>query len=457
MFDFFRKHVRILPLLLLLLAFGCAKPVTQPPIAPPSPHRGQGEVEDLRVLPQDLNAYLRPDTADKPLMPEEQRSLRMEEFRRTWLAPWVNGRTTLTRHQAEVIFTRYERSPAYGNQGIHYGPESAAALHAAAGMRNFPNMMRKGVTVNNTNLRGMPTYEPRFANPSLPGEGYPFDYLQHTALPPGTPVLMIHASQDGSWVLVESFLTFGWLPAKDVAYVNEGLVATFLSDRLGALIKEHVSLPEAGITAGVGAVFPMENGSTGQSLTLLVPVRDPSGGARLVPAHPAPGTAVPMPMPMTPRNVAAVGNQFMGQPYGWGGLDGKRDCSAVTHDLFVPFGFYLPRNSGAQATAGAEIPLGDYSNSQKESTILSQGIPFATLIWMKGHIMVYVGQWKGRPLVFHAPWGLHTFSGDGARDGRLVLGRVVVTTLHPGEEVPEVGPQHALVNRVRALTILARP
>ena len=64
--------------------------------------------------------------------------------------------------------------------------------------------------------------------------------------------------------------------------------------------------------------------------------------------------------------------------------------------------------------------------------------------------MVYIGQWKGRPLVFHAPWGLHTF-GDGGRDGRLVLGRVVVTSLRPGEEVPAVGPQHLLINRVRAM------
>jgi len=149
-------------------------------------------------------------------------------------------------------------------------------------------------------------------------------------------------------------------------------------------------------------------------------------------------------MPLTPRNVAAVGNQFMGQPYGWGGLDGKRDCSAVTHDLFVPFGIYLPRNSGSQAAAGGAIPLGDMGNAQKESTILSQGVPFATLIWMKGHIMVYVGQWQGHPLIFHAPWGLHTF-GNGGRDGRLVIGRVVVTTLRPGEEVPAVGPQHLLL------------
>jgi len=446
---------RFLPVLLLLLATGCAKPLPPAPAPAPPPPKGPGEVEDLRVLPQDLNAYLRPGMADRPLIPAEQRDMRMEDFRRAWLAPWAQGRPTYTRHQVETIFTRYEKSPAYGAQGMRYGPDSAAGLHAAADLRGYPNFLRKAVTVKNTSLRGMPTPDPRFANPSLPGEGYPFDYLQHTALPPGTPLLVTHASRDGSWFLAESALTFGWLPATDVAFVDEGVAGAFFSGRLAALIREHVSLPEAGITAGVGTILPLD-AQSGGGLTVLVPVREASGAARLVPAHPAPGTAVVMPMPMTPRNVAAVGNQFMGQPYGWGGLDGKRDCSALTHDLFVPFGIYLPRNSGSQAAAGAEIPLGDLPNEQKESAIVSQGIPFATLIWMKGHIMVYIGQWKGRPLVFHAPWGLHTF-GDGGRDGRLVLGRVVVTSLRPGEEVPAVGPQHLLINRVRAMTILARP
>ena len=168
------------------------------------------------------------------------------------------------------------------------------------------------------------------------------------------------------------------------------------------------------------------------------------------------GTAVAMPMPMTPRNVATVGNVMLRQPYGWGGLDDRRDCSALTHDLYVPFGFYLPRNSASQAAYGGSVPLGDLPGEQKEATIISQGVPFATLVGMPGHIMVYVGQYKGRPVVFHNMWGFHTF-GENGRDGRLVIGRAVITTLRAGEEVPAVGPSHILLNRVRSLSILSRP
>ena len=40
--------------------------------------------------------------------------------------------------------------------------------------------------------------------------------------------------------------------------------------------------------------------------------------------------------------------------------------------------------------------------------ILEQGMPFLTLIWMKGHIMLYIGNEHGRALVFHEFWGIKT-------------------------------------------------
>jgi cell wall-associated NlpC family hydrolase len=446
---------RLLLLAILVIAFGCAKPPPPAPLAPPSQPRAAGEVEDLRVLPQDLNAYLRPDTADRSIMPAEQGAMRMESFRLTWLAPWSQGKPAYSRRQVEEIFTRFEKSPGFDTGSRRHGPEFAASLHAAADLRGYPGGVRKGVTVRHTNQRGMPTAKPRFSDPSLPGEGYPFDYLQHTSLPPGTPVLVTHVSRDGDWVLTESALTFGWMPAADVAYVDEGVAQAYAASPLAAVTRDDTPLVQ-GVTAEVGTILPLAGPARGGELTVQVPVREATGAARLVPTRIAAGAATPMPMPMTPRNVAAIGNQFMGKRYGWGGLDGLRDCSALVHDLFVPFGLYLPRNSASQAGAGGAIPLSDLDNAQKEATILSQGVPFASLIWMKGHILVYVGQWKGRPVVYHDMWGLHTFS-DSGRDGRLVIGRAVVTTLRAGEEVPAVGTQHILLSRVRAMTILARP
>ncbi|MHC1790372.1 SH3 domain-containing protein [Solidesulfovibrio sp.] len=442
-------------LLALLLSFGCAKP---PPVAPPVQPvpTGPGEVEDIRVLPQDLNAYLRPDTADRPLVAKEQMTLRLEGFLQEWLKPWSLAKTSVQRRDVEKIFQAYEKRPGFGHRNVRHEPSSAASLLAVADLRTFPNAVRKAITIRNTNQRAMPTSEPRFLDPSQPGEGYPFDYLQHTALPPATPLLVVHASRDGAWLYAESALTHGWVSAADVAYVDENVIREFSSPRLAAVIRDNVMVAEIGQGVDIGAVFPLAGPVDSGGVTVAVPVRGASGLAELRRVRLPAGTAVPMPMAMTPRNVAAVGNVMMRQPYGWGGLDDRRDCSALTHDLFVPFGFYLPRNSASQAAYGGSVPLGDLPGDQKEAAIIHQGVPFATLVWMQGHIMVYVGQYKGRPVVYHNMWGFRTF-GENGRDGRLVVGRAVVTTLRAGEEVPAVGPSHILLNRVRSLSILSRP
>jgi hypothetical protein len=439
----------------LSLSLGCAKPPPVAPVGPSGPAKGPGEVEDIRSLPQDLNAYLGPD-ADRPLFSQEQTALRLEGFLQEWTKPWYLTKPSPQRKDVEKIFHAYEKNPGFGLRSVRHEPGSAMALLAAADLRSFPNTVRKAITVKNTSQRGMPTNEPRFLDPNKPGEGYPFDYLQHTSLPPGTPLLVIHASRDGSWVYTESSLTHGWVPAADVAFVDDAVMREFTSPRLAAVIRDNVMVAEIGQGVDIGAVFPLAGPPDSGGVTVSVPVRGASGLAELRRVRLPAGTAVPMPMAMTPRNVATVGNQMMRQPYGWGGLDDRRDCSALTHDLYVPFGLYLPRNSASQAAYGGSVPLGDLPGDQKEAAIVHQAVPFATLVYMPGHIMVYVGVYKGRPVVFHNMWGFRTF-GENGRDGRLVVGRAVVTTLRAGEEVPAVGPSHILLNKVRSLSILSRP
>ena len=56
-------------------------------------------------------------------------------------------------------------------------------------------------------------------DPAKAGEGFPFDYFQNSALWPGTPLLITHASRDGAWLFAEAGMVAGWVPAQDVAFV----------------------------------------------------------------------------------------------------------------------------------------------------------------------------------------------------------------------------------------------
>lgn len=446
--------LRLSALVLVLLAAlaGCA-PKTAP-VSQPSAVRGQGEVEDLRIIPQKTMWFAEKYAPDKPLLSKEQAAMRLDEFTASHFKPWTQEKPEYSLKSVLEPFTQYKKSPGFDEKNRPRDPAWAAHVEREADLRGFPRLARRAVAVNNTNIRAMPTAGARYSDPTLPGEGYPFDYLQHSAVHLGTPLFVAHATRDGSWLLVETPYTFGWIPARDAAYVDEDFLRQFQTSPLAAVIRDDVPLP-GGQAVDIGCVLPLA-GKSGSGVSVLVPVPGPGGLAVLRQTTLADKDAAPMPLVPTPRQIARVADQMMGQTYGWGGIDDKRDCSSMVRDLFAPFGIYLPRNSSAQAKSGPTMSLEELTPAQKEDAILSRGVPFATLVWMRGHIMLYVGEFQGKPAVYHNIWGLRTLLEDG-REGRLVLGRAVITTLRAGQEVPEIRPERLLLNRVLALTFLTRP
>jgi cell wall-associated NlpC family hydrolase len=447
-----RPNALILALVLFAAIAGCA-PKTGP-VTQPAPPRGQGEVEDLRVIPQKTMWFAEKNSPDRPLLTKEQAALRLEEFLLSQFTPWTQEKPAYGLKSIVEPFAQYKKSPGYDEKNRPRDPAWAANLEREADLRGFPRLARRAVTVANTSIRALPTSGHRYNDPTQPGEGYPFDYLQHSTVHLGTPLYVSHATRDGSWLLVETPYTFGWIPAGDAAFVDEAFMAAFQSGSYAAILRDNVALP-GGAVADIGCVLPLAGASGGQT-TVLVPAAAPGGAATLSRVALSVQDAAPMPLAATPRRIAQVADRMMGQTYGWGGIDDKRDCSSMVRDLFTPFGIFLPRNSSAQAKAGPTMSLEGLTPAQKEEALLSRGIPFATLVWMRGHIMLYVGEFQGKPAVYHNIWGLRTLEPDG-REGRLVLGRAVITTLRAGEEVPEVKPERLLVNRVLALTFLTRP
>jgi hypothetical protein len=124
-------------------------------------------------------------------------------------------------------------------------------------------------------------------------------------------------------------------------------------------------------------------------------------------------------------------------------------------DLFTPFGIWLGRNSSEQGQkGGAFYDLRDKTVAEKEQEILAKGIPFVTLIWLKGHIGLYLGVAPGstEPLLLHNIWGIRTADNE-EKAGREIIGRLVITSLRPGEERPDVRKDD-FYSRVQGLAIL---
>ena len=46
------------------------------------------------------------------------------------------------------------------------------------------------------------------------------------------------------------------------------------------------------------------------------------------------------------------------------------------------------------------------ASGEKERMIRADGVPCATLLCRPGRVMLYLGEYKGKPVVFHNIWGL---------------------------------------------------
>lgn len=450
-----------LPLLVICFAFLAACGGKVVPTRDGTLPTWMGTLEDLRRYPQNLTEYAKAAGEDKVLLSPAEQANQTARFMRITFGPWEMTKTSIRKRDISVLFNK---ARGYKHGDVRWTQAEWDSMSANAGLGSYPSLSQAAITIRNTNLRELPTNETRFSEPTPDPKANPFDYFQYSLLPVGTPVLIAHMSRDGRWYYVECPVAGGWVAVEDLAPVSAEFRHAYRNSAFAALVRDKVNIatPTGTTTANIGALLPMRSGcaapagadsgmAASGTVELLAPVRGADGMAELAPVTVAAADAVAWPMRMTPGNVAKVGNVMIGQPYGWGGMFGDRDCSALTRELFTPFGIWLPRNSVAQARTGAINMLEGMTTEEKEAQILRNGVPFLSLVGMRGHIMLYVGKYNGRPAIFHNVWGVRTIEGSD-NDGRFVIGRAVVTSITPGAELKNLYRTTTFADRLRTLS-----
>jgi cell wall-associated NlpC family hydrolase len=316
------------------------------------------------------------------------------------------------------------------------------------------------ITIDNSDLRVLPTHKPRFYE-SNADRGYPFDSLQESSVAVNTPIFVSHTTKDKAWVLAETPYAVGWISARNIARVDGNFVKAWETGRYAVIIKDKTPIyDEEGrflFNVPLGSMFPKLEEDT-NDIRLLVAVTDQNGKAFMKSTVVSKDAGVSKPLRLTTFNIARMANELINESYGWGGLYQNRDCSAMIKDMFAPFGLWLPRHSADQAKEGGTfIDLQKLSPKEKEVMILKQGIPYLTLIWRRGHIMLYIGSYQGNILVFHNLWGVRTKDFLG-RETRKIVGHAAITTLHPGIEFQDGdNPEMGYLDGIRGMTLLIKP
>lgn len=292
----------------------------------------------------------------------------------------------------------------------------------------------RAIIITNTMARILPTNDPAYFNPEIAGEGYPFDNLQQSALFIANPVYILGTSNDGQWDLLLTANYIAWVKAHDVAKTSTAFINTwtkYVMNNLGAVVKNNstIALPNnQNLTAFIGTFLPFKIHAARK--IILLPIKDSNNYAQITNAYMLDSAIIKMPYSLSSQHIGVIIKELIGRPYGWGGLNFYNDCSAELMNLFIPFGIYLPRNSKYQAQAYKNIDLSQLGFKQRIDYLLNHGKALLTGIYIKGHIMLYVGNFKDQNNNIYAQtyqniWGLR----DESNTKRNIIGQAVFLPL----------------------------
>ena len=290
-----------------------------------------------------------------------------------------------------------------------------------------------GLLVKRTDVRAYPTDKVFATSP----ESIDQDMFQLTALSVGTPLAILHISRDRSWCFVQAPYYRGWIKYESVALVNnkEELVDNTDTERFLMVTESLVetepnpfSLEISNIKFQMGDMIPLvcddkvpnsipPDNQQAQSpegcYVIKLPVKGKDGYLEIKPALIARSRGIREGfLPYTRKNLILQAFKMLGERYGWGGLYNRRDCSRFIMDIYRSVGIKIPRDAGKpqeKIAAGKTIKFeGSLEKRREVMARLEPGDP----IYMKGHVVMYLGQYKNNHYVIHSGAGYGRKDGD---------------------------------------------
>lgn len=390
----------------------------------------KGKTEPIADLLMSQNAidYL-PFKRVAPLSEREVLGLK-ENYLKKFFAPFLGLEPNL--NVAEVFWIKgsLEKNLGYGENLKPIDAKMTQKILQDMQIPLYPSVAQMAIVIKDSDVRAVPSVHPRLSKPS----GFPFDRWQNSMIFYGTPVLITHFDKSKRFAHIQTEFVYGWIEVSHLAFVSakQAKQLASMKDFVVPKSDEIIVTDWRGnylTQARVGKIFALASRDK-----IWVYKRQSDGKLRIEKTRINAQEFDAFPLNFSQRKVAQYINELIGRQYGWGGMYEERDCSSFIRDIFTNFGLYLPRNSYAQGHYGTrQIDLASVSSSQKEQVLFSNATPFGSVLYLKGHIMLYLGKdKKGRAIVAHSAWSVN--AGDIWDKKEYRLGGVVITTLQPANE-----------------------
>lgn len=324
-----------------------------------------------------------------------------------------------------------------------------AEIRENAATNSYLKLKQYAITIDNVLLRNAPTFEPIFRDFNLGGEGYPFDYYANSTLSIAYPLFLSHYSKDGAFAFVSNDAVWGWVDSRKIKILSRQEAKNLESSKFFTVLKDRSPVQDLEgkflFEARIGAILPYnyyENGYFIGEIDSLLGKR----AFRIKEGE----AFTTWPAEFNQENVKKLLQSLLGEPYGWGGFAFYRDCSLFLKDYFATFGIWLPRNSLSQSKIGKKFDLKNMDNKKKKAFIIENAKPYETILYMPGHVMLYIGHKKNDIIVLHDAWGIRTKDKQ-----RILISSIAITSAEIGKNLKNVAKEALLLSKVSSMNIVS--
>ena len=252
------------------------------------------------------------------------------------------------------------------------------------------------VTLERVNLRLLPA--------GLTGDDY--DKLQGTAIDPAEPLAVLWESVDGQFVFVQARNYFGWVEKMKLGFTTLDIWRTYVKPDNFIVVtanKKFVKVGNKKILFQMGAIIPLSKKlDDGNFWIARIPVNADGEFKQSLVKIVKDDTVHRNFLPCTTNNFIRQSFKFLGDVYGWGGLDDSVDCSSFTSDIYRSMGIEIPRDADRQEYAMPSV--GNISAQRHDGRLeMLRKIPTGALLLKPGHVMMLLGNDdNGTPIIIHA-------------------------------------------------------
>ena len=305
--------------------------------------------EEIKILTKDDSEYWTQKIDNKDLLlMDESKIVKFNESnfeKHDFLTNLRQCKSTISKQDLNGLINSFSVEPnetRYDSKGNIMNQEYFNKLYFNLNLENIEESttIRYGLTVNRTGIRKFPTSEPSYKKK----DDILFDRFVETAIYPLEPLVIYTESKDGQWYFGRMYNYIGWIPKKDIALGTKEEIFNKIDDECFLMvIDRQISIDN--ILFDMGTKIPLIDESE-EAYTILMALKDENGKLKFLEKDIDKTEGFNKGyLDYTRENIIKQGFKFNGEAYGWGGMNGTRDCSAFIMDIHRTFGIKLPRNA----------------------------------------------------------------------------------------------------------------